>query len=67
MEIGKYEDRVSIETKSRILRLYCDMKKQFNPHDSITDVRVRETEKKFIKGFINGLQEALREIESLRE
>jgi len=46
MEIGKFEDRVAIETKSRIFRLYCELKKQYNPHDSITDYQVRETETK---------------------
>jgi len=66
MEIGKYEDRVKIEAKYRILKLYCEMKQQYNPHDSITDIGVREIEKKFIAGFIEALKLALKEIEELK-
>ena len=65
MEIGKFKDRVAIETKSRIFRLYCELKKQYNPYDSITDYQVRETETKFIIGFIKGLENALRETKEL--
>jgi len=65
MQIGKYEDRISIEAKNRILRLYVDMKRQYNPYDSITDYGARQTEKRFIKGFIDGINKALEELKEL--
>jgi len=47
MKIGDYKDRIAIETKSRILRLYCTMKEEYNPHDSITDIGTRKQRKGF--------------------
>lgn len=61
MRIGSFESRAEIETKSRILRLYVDMRKQFN----FGAVSTTEKEYLFAIGFIGGLRRAVAELESL--
>jgi len=56
MEIGSFEDRIAIETKSKIVELLYKMKRQFRVEEIKTEV-------KFFKGFKKGLESSLKDVE----